>query len=692
MDPRLPLPPEELRARLPPLGDARALVIAAMAAGLRPPPRRNVADWAVAERIVSPESGGPFPGRWSHSVAPYMVEPMNRMGLADPCGSVTLKKSAQIGGSEAGLNLLGQLIDDDPCTILVVLPTLEEGKKYNRVKLQPTIEATPALRRAVRDITSRDSAGSTTAFKKFPGGWLQLTGANSSAGLQMISVRVLLLEEVSGFPYDVDGRGDPVDMAEARTTAFVDTVGAKKVYISTPNIVGSCRITARYEASTQRRYYLPCPHCGVFQVLVWERLRPLKTVAPWQVVYDCGGCGKAIAHWQKREMVNKGCWVSCYPDGNGEMPADVLTPAQLRRWQTRPDGDGGRDPGYYIWQGYSLLVGWDQTWKDWLNAKGDPEKERVFSQQRLGLAWEEGGDAPDHAALHARREEYPLRQIPPGGLALTGFADVQGNRLEYAVYAWGVGLTGWLVDVGVIEGDPELRDVWDRLDAEVVNRTYPDASGREWPIDAFGVDSGYLSNTVYLYTRGRPNVLATDGRPGRMLPHISAPVLMTVTRNGRKHPRGVKVYPLGTWRLKAWLYGSLRKTLKGPETPAGEPEQGALHFPLACTEEFFRQLTAEYVKETERRDGSVERRWVKSRGQANEQLDMVVGARAMAAHLGLDDFTTRQWQKLAETRGVAATPEVQRDMADLWTPALAARELVRDRAGGKARRLADILP
>ncbi len=124
---------------------------------------------------------------------------MDALSPHDPCREVTLAKSHQVAGSEGGINLFGLVVAQAPGPMLIVLPTFDEAKKYNRVKLTPTIAATPALRAKVRETTSRDEKGSTTLFKRFPGGFCVVTGANSSAGLQMISVRYLVLEEVTEF-------------------------------------------------------------------------------------------------------------------------------------------------------------------------------------------------------------------------------------------------------------------------------------------------------------------------------------------------------------------------------------------------------------------------------------------------------------------------------------------------------------
>ena len=130
---------------------------------------------------------------------------------------MTLKVSAQTGKSELGVNWFAYIVDRAPGPMLTVLPTGDEAVKYNRVKLQPTIDASPRIRHRVRPENSRDEGASTTAFKRFSGGFNQIVSASSSKGLQMISIRWLMLDEVSGYLRDVDGRGSPSSQARCAT-------------------------------------------------------------------------------------------------------------------------------------------------------------------------------------------------------------------------------------------------------------------------------------------------------------------------------------------------------------------------------------------------------------------------------------------------------------------------------------------
>lgn len=665
-EPTPPLPPS-VAGLLPP---ARAVVFRALAEGIRPPPRMTVREWADARRFLDSESS-PFPGPWSTALVPYMAEIMDCLSPTHPAREVTLKKSAQVAGTEAGINFFGFVADQEPGPMMVVLPTFDEAKKYNRVKLGPAIAATPALRAKIREQKSRDARGSTILFKKFPGGWCVITGANSSAGLQMMSVRFLIKEEISEWPDDVDGRGDPDELASKRQTAFSDT---KKTFnVSTPGIKGACRISAKYEVSDQRRYYVPCPGCGVYQALDVNQLQWRQEEPPFGAHFVCKAHGCVIEHRSKRAMVAAGRWLKGYPGEDAPSPA--IEPGEIERHSARPSR--GREPGFHVWQAYSPFVPWDDTVAEMLKARDRPHLQKVVDQQTLGLEHEEKGEAPDAKRLFERRERYPRRRLVPGVLFTTGATDVQGDRLEWAVYGWDRKLSAWIVDVGIIEGDPDHDDVWRRHD-EVMAARFADAWGRPWGVDAWGIDAGYKSSRVYRYARSHAHtgrVFALDGRDGWKLAPIGTPKAMDVDYLGRKIG-AVRLWPVGTWDLKSDTYAALRLTLEGPDQD-GRWRSGAMHFSEACSQEFFEQLTAEYLADREKRAGYSVKEWRKT--GRNEQLDLAVYARALARHLS-DNMGTEEWARLEATR-LGRPEDAQLDFAGFWSSSRSAEEPVAEPAG-----------
>jgi phage terminase large subunit GpA-like protein len=226
--------------------------------GMRPDPDLTVSQWADQHRWLSSRASAE-PGRDRTARTPYLREIMDALSPSHPAQRITFMKAAQVGATEAGNNWIGFVIHHAPGPMLAVLPTVEMAKRSSRGRLDPLIEESAALRERVKPARSRD-AGNSMLSKEFPGGILVLTGANSATGLRSMPARYIFLDEVDAYPASADEEGDPVSLAEARTTTFAHR---RKVFmVSTPTIRGLSRIEREYEASDQRRYFVPCPHCG----------------------------------------------------------------------------------------------------------------------------------------------------------------------------------------------------------------------------------------------------------------------------------------------------------------------------------------------------------------------------------------------------------------------------------------------
>lgn len=626
-----------------PLADAEATVLRAFARAFEVPPPRDVAQWADAERVVSAESGSQWPGRWRTDRVPYLRAIMEVMTLAHPCRRVTLLKSAQIGGSESGLNLIGQVMAETPAPILVMLPSIDMMLGYNRLKLDPMIQSTPALSRRVDAITNRDESGSTVTFKRFPGGYLQLLTANSSANLQMRSARVLIMEEISDYPFDADGRGDPVAQLEARAIAYS---GREKIAeISTPGDEATCRVTRSYAESSRGRYFVACPHCGERQTLEFENLRWTKG-QPEDAAYHCSGCGAAISHDHKPAMVAAGEWVH-------EFPERVA-----------------RHAGFAINSLYSPMLAWSHLAEKWERAQGDQEAVKTFVQQYLGRAWREAGEAPEFQRLYDRRETWAPNTVPAGALLLTAGVDVQRDRIEASVWGWGRNRESWLIDHMVISGSPFLWRTWESLAASL-DATYRHARGGALGITLAAVDSGDGVSTaeVYAFARkmGTRRVIAVKGRDGQ--PQAIAPGGKVEVKRSGKRVGTLKPWLVGSSFLKGETYGQLR--LDRPTAESGDPfPAGYIHLPEhVAGEEFCRQITAEELRHIRLKTGYLKREWVKTRDR-NEALDCRVYARAAAALLGVDRWTEHRWRDLEAAAGVPA--EVSRPAAQHGLPLPAA--------------------
>src|SRR5512136_1987983 len=239
--------------------------------GLTPDPLLTVAEWADRHRMLSSKASAE-PGRWRTNRTPYLKDMMNCLSPASPVERVVFMKGAQVGATESANCWLGFIVHHAPGPAMAVWPTVEMAKRNSKQRIDPLIEESPVLAELISPARSRDS-GNTILAKEFRGGVLVMTGANSAVGLRSMPVRYLFLDEVDGYPVDVEGEGDAISLAEARTRTFA----RRKIFIvSTPTISGASSIEREYEASNQCRYFVPCPFCSHRQWLRFEQLRWVK--------------------------------------------------------------------------------------------------------------------------------------------------------------------------------------------------------------------------------------------------------------------------------------------------------------------------------------------------------------------------------------------------------------------------------
>lgn len=595
----------------------------ARAAGLRPETQLTVSEWADAHRRL-PKKSSAEPGPWRTARTPYLREIMDCLSTTSEVEEIVFMKSAQVGGTEALLNAMGYVIDHAPGPMIVIQPTVELAKRFSRQRVDPLITVTPRIASKVADSRARDS-GNTMLGKEYPGGQLVLTGANSAVGLRSMPAQYAFMDEIDGYPVDVDEEGSPIALVEARQRTFSRKKTAK---VSTPTIAGRSAIESAFEESDQRLYHVPCPDCGEMQPLVFGQLTWTRLgLPPERAVYECRACFYQIQSHQKTEMLARGEWRAEKPERTGKVR------------------------GYHLNALYAP-VGW-MSWGDiatqFVKVHKDPEKYRVFINTVLGEVWTAKGEAPAWESLQRRREAYAISTVPQGVLFLTAGVDVQKDRVVYEVVGWGRGKRSWSVDYGELPGDTADLDggPWAQVD-ELLERSFPHAGGTMMPIRMLAVDSGYNTQTVYGWARKYPlnRVAAVKGQDhGGLL--VGSPTPVEITDRGRKLKRGGRMWPVCVNIAKSELYGWLR--LEMPTD--GDPPPGFCHFP-EYGDEYFRQLTAEQLVPHRTRKGFIRLEWELIPGRQNHVLDARVYARAAAFLAGLDRFTESDWAARERMLGV----------------------------------------
>lgn len=545
--------------------------------------------------------------------------------FTDPeTAQVSVRKSSRIGYSTILQSFVAWRIKYDPARTLIYQPTIDDAEKFSKDDLDPVLQW-PVVR-TVATFKPRHSDNQIRA-KRYKGGWIQIKGANSPKEFRRVTSDDVFLEECDGYPWASKEEGDPARLAFKRNLTSPRRFSAAG---STPKVKGFSRIDALFEQGSQEYRYVPCPHCGHVQTLVFgdgtgPGIRWAPKENPTRAWYRCeNGCDIEEEHKP---------WM----DDNGE-------------WRAHNPAAFPRHRSFHIWAAYSQHPGaaWLEIAREFMEVRKDPNLLRTFVNQVLGEAWSERGEAPEWQRLYDRREMDMQLGTPPSWAGLLiGAADVQrggGGRIDMDIWAFGPGKKRAFVERIEVFGPISDKKTWAKLDQEIA-REWVSQDGRSMRLTRVAVDSGDGENTmeIYAWARRHPGfVMAVKGRESVAAQQaIGAPTWQDVTVNGRKLKRGVRLWNIGTSMLKFELYGqlSLEKPVDGDDYP-----DGYVYLPNGTSDEWIKQLVAEEFKLIRLRTGGFRRKWDKTRDR-NEALDNAIYARAVAISLGVDRWTNLHWTK-----------------------------------------------
>lgn len=559
--------------------------------GLRPPPDLTISEWSQLERTL-PKTSSSESGGWDNDRTPYLIEIMDCLSPQHPCEDVAFMKPSQIGGSEVLINAALYYAKHDPCPMGIFQTTEKTAERFTKQRMAPSLTAMGF---------DKYMTGSSMFFKEYPGGSMITGWSNSAANLRSMPLRIALNDEISGWVEDCEGEGDPCDLINARTENFP---GKKRFWNSTPGIDGHCRITMKYRAGDQREYRVPCPWCGELHAWKWENVK-----------WDRDPTGKHLPATARMRCPH------CSYEYRESMKTELMAIENGARWvATNPSG---QYPSFGLNALYSPLgwFSWEKMVREFLAAQGNRSKQKAWTNNRKGEAWQEDGLTVDGDGLMGRREDY-MAEVPEGVVLLTAGIDTQDNRLEVEVVGWGKGFESWGITRKVLYGNPTQPQVWKDLDS-VLSAPYTMEDGTQLFVAAALQDAmGHHTDEVYRFTRAREyrRVFSSQGRSGPGRPVLGK---LSKTEKGK----GASLATVGVDTVKDQLFDWLKLEDRSP---------GFCHFPRndEYGDEFFKQLTAE--KKTKKYKNAMVVWEYKKIRDRNEGLDCRVLARAAVNLVGVD--------------------------------------------------------
>lgn len=565
----------------------------------------------------------------------------------DEIEEVDVMKSARVGYTKMLLAHVAYKLHHKRRNVAVWQPTDEDRDQFVKTEVEPMLRDVKCMKEVFPENLAKNKAN-TLKQKMLLGCTLHTLGGKAGKNFRRISVDDAVLDEISGFDLNIEKEGSAFGLAYKR----IEGASFPKIIVgSTPKLRGLCQIEARVAVAPHVfRRHVPCPHCGAMHPLTWGD-RKSKHGMKWSEDGDTEGRAQTIAQL-------------CPACGVLYTQAEFARVEALGEWRSHTglrllvdengypvflDGGGQRQevPRHVaftgLWSAYSPSVSWVAILRDYLAAmakkrSGDSSDLQTWTNTTLGETWHEDGEKTNASDLERRAEPYRLRRVPLGGLVLVAGVDVQDDRWEIVVWAFGRGEESWCVDYAVLHGNPGNDADWDKLDAYLLTR-FAHEGGQSMPIEATAIDTGgHFTHQVYAFCRERERrrVFAVKGasRPG--LPIKGRASMQDVNWRGRVLKNGVKLWIVGTDTAKDLLHNRMKLEQPGP---------GYMHLSRELPPSFFAGITIEQRVQV-RTSRGVEYRWVNPAHGRNEPLDCTVMAQFAAYALDLHRNTDAMWSRL----------------------------------------------
>lgn len=589
----------------------RALFINTIKATLKKPEKLTVSQWAEKYRVLDESSN--FSGKWSNDITPYLVGIMDAFN--DPyIQEINFCKPTQVGGTEAMLNMLGWIIMDNPSPTMIVYPSDDLAKDTSNDRIKPSLSKTPEIKERFYENSSKE------LNLKFRGMRIYLRGSGSPGKLASKSIKYLFFDEIDKMDGASRKEASPYNLAKERTRTFTYS---KKIYTcSTPTLKTNYVWQIHEDADEQRKYFVPCPHCGEYITFVFKQIRfpegkegMTNAERAKDAVYVCQKCGCVITDRDKIKMLRKGEWRDVKKNCVG-----------------RP-----RKVSFWLNALYSRFLTWAEIALEFLDSKDDPEQLQNFVNSWLAEPWEDTKLKTNADLVLERQTESAEFVVPDWAKMLTAGVDVQENCLYWTIRAWGNYMTSQNIAHGQAFSFMELE--------KIMNLEYRMQNGSPMLVSLALIDSGYNADSVYDFCVGNSDwALPSKGSSNPMNSHYK---FSTVNKSGSK-AFGMNLVLLDTGKYKDMIAGRMRK----------QNGSGAWMVYAGCDREYAEQVTAEHKVNVRTNNGKMKQEWVQKTSHAdNHYLDCEVYAMAAADVMGVRSLYLTETEEKPKEKEEQYAPE-----------------------------------
>jgi phage terminase large subunit GpA-like protein len=601
---------------------------ASLASMFQPPERIKVSE--AAEKYVQLNIPGAYMGPYENHRTPYMVEPMDMLASRKHNG-VAFCGPAQSGKTQSLiLNWLAYSIAVDPMDMIIYNPSHAAARDFAVRRVDRMHRHSPELGKMLSPRADDDNRHD----KMYRNGMMLTLSWPSVTEFAGKPIGRAALTDFDRMPDDIDGDGNPFDLASKRTTTFgsfamtlaesspsrplEDPMWIAETPHQAPPVKG---ILAIYNRGDRRRWYWPCMNCGQyfegnFRMIRWAEGAGGsndRAEAAESCFMECPHCQHHLLPSARREMNEDGVWLK---DGQS---VDAHTGKVV--------GKGIRSKIASFWLNgvAATFITWPELVTNYLTAEEDYR--RTLSEDSLKKFYNTDlaepytpknvVDVRTPESLRSRAEKYGqdgAPEVPSVCRALVAAIDVQANMFVVQVYGIAPGnpFDLYVVDrfsvvkSNRLDSDGErlwvkpgayLED-WNLLVDQVILRTYPIAGtdgqrmGVRMTICDSGGKAGVTTNAYAFYRNIRKGGLAdrfhlVKGEPSPLARRVEVRYPDSQTR-----ATGPKAGAQGDVPVLFVASNAMKDTLNN-RLDVLEPGKGMIHFAQWLPDEVFVELCGE---------------------------------------------------------------------------------------------------
>lgn len=470
---------------------------------LRPHDRITSREW-LPKHVVMPKgtetAGMPF----SLSAFPH-VDGVLEAFDDSKVRQIVLQWASRLGKTTTCLSLMAKVAGTNPRNMMFAGPTKDAAGRVIGSRLYPILSSAEGVRQQLPPEARRSKLHVKLESCQIFVGW-----SGSETSLADVGAFFGHSSEIDKWDDSASKEGDSLKLFVNRFKGFPDH---KIIFESTPTIKGRSRIEKKMAESNQHRRYVPCPHCGEYQVLVkgttdspggfrWEhdsRGNSDPDVALATAYYECQHCQGKIENHHRTVMLRAGVWVpnGCQIDNTGKITgtahkagSDIVGFGPLASW-------------------YALTETWGNFARLWIQAQKRPRDLQDVVNSYMGETWEAKRSKSTPERVGERLAGELERGLVPAGVQfLTCTIDRQaadGGFVKWIILGHGAESRCWLIDYGIGES---LDGIWE----PIVRRQYRRADNRTsmTPILS-AADSGWDTRNTYDFCNSHPAIFACKG-------------------------------------------------------------------------------------------------------------------------------------------------------------------------------------